>query len=151
MRTIGIRSTPKEVFYAIVESEPFAVVNVDRIKVPLALPTPEALKYVRGHVLDILREYDVTSACIRITETTAQNLDIKRIQIEGVLQECFASSQVSRYFAGQIASISFKIGIEIEQFKNSVDGENPLRVENWEDFKSNEREAVLAAIGAINA
>lgn len=151
MRTIGIRSMPKEVFYAIVETEPLTVVNVDKIKIPLALPTPEALKYLRGHVLDILREYDVTSACIRITETNAQNLDIQRIQIEGVLQECFASSHVSHYFAGQIANISSKIGIEREQFKKAVEGENLLQVENWADFKSNEREAVLAAIGAINA
>jgi len=111
MYTIGIRAAPKAVTFAIYDSDDKKLINVENIKVPLAFTTPDALKYIRNNLLDILREYQVSRAGVRVTESNAQRLNIERIQIEGVIQEAFASSSLNYYYIGQISSISAKIGI----------------------------------------
>jgi hypothetical protein len=74
------------------------------------------------------------------------------LQIEGVIQEAFASSSLESYYCGQISSISSRLGIERTNFKKFVSGElNYEAVENWSDLDSIQREATLAALGAINA
>lgn len=152
MRTIGIRVTPGGVTFAIYDTEQNELINVETIKIPKALSVPDALKYLRNNILDVLREYDVDCAGLRITESNSQSLNIRRIEMEGVIQESFASSTLSRYFCGQISSISSRIGIERAEFKPMVDGiSNYEGVENWGELSKEAREAVLAAIGAQNA
>ena len=152
MRTIGIRVSPKEVVFAIFDTSDRRVVNAESIKIPQALSVPERLKHVRNNILDVLREYVVESAGIRITEPTAKKLSVDRIQIEGVIQEAFASSDLKSYYVGQIASISSRVGIDRKNFKKYVEGQIDLDlVENWDDLKEMEREAVLCAIGASDA
>jgi Holliday junction resolvasome RuvABC endonuclease subunit len=150
MKTIGIRSTPSEVIFAIYEDEAAKVINVEAIKIPSALSTPESLKYIRSNLLDVLREYEISKAGIRTTEPSAQSISIERIQIEGVIQEAFASSNLTAYFAGPIASIAAKLGINRADFKKIISGENPFEIENWGGMKDNEREAILAARGAAS-
>jgi hypothetical protein len=79
-----------------------------------------------------LREYKVQRAGIRVTESNARSHSIERIQIEGVIQEAFASSELESYYVGQIASISKRLGFERTCFKPLVDGEENLEVENWQ-------------------
>jgi hypothetical protein len=79
------------------------VLNVEDIQIPAAFEWPVALKYVRSSVLDMLREYQVGRAGVRTSEPMAQSLSVERIQIEGVIQETFASSSLEGYFAGPIA------------------------------------------------
>ncbi len=56
------------------------------------------------------------------------------------------------YYVGQISSISAKVGIARADFKRYVQGEIDLDlVENWGQLGSEEREAVLAAMGATDA
>jgi len=149
MRSIGIRAAPKEVIFAVCESDPLAVLNVEPIRVPAALTIPESLKYLRSNLLDILREYQIEKAGIRTTEPSAQSLSIERIQIEGVLQEAFASSMLRSYYAGPIATIASKLQINRGDFKLIIDGDNHFGVENWAKMKPNEREAILTAMGAF--
>lgn len=152
MRTIGIRAAPTEVTFAIFDTLANALVNVEKIKIPKALRWPDALKYVRNNVLDILREYSVEHGGLRITESSAQQLSIPRIELEGVIQEAFASSSLIGYYCGQISSISRRVGFPRTDFKRFVEGEKDFeRVENWSELKHDAREAVLAAIGAGNA
>jgi hypothetical protein len=152
MRTIGIRAAPTIVTFAIYDTEAHRVLNVEAVRVPAALNRPEALKYIRSTVLDILREYDVRQGCLRIMESTAQSSNMTRIQIEGVIQECFASSNLNRYCIGQIASISSRLGIDRVDFKPLIAGTKEFdRVDNWEQFDECQREAILAALGAENA
>jgi len=92
MRTLGIRAKPREVVFAVFDTEDRSLLNVEVIKIPKALATPDGLKYVRNNVLDIIREYDIDRAGIRVTESSAQTLSVERIEIEGVIQEAFASS-----------------------------------------------------------
>lgn len=151
MITIGIRVSPKIIFFAIYDSDTDTVVNIEGIKVPAAFSTPESLKYVRNTILDILREYQVAKAGIRITESMAKGLSIERVQIEGVIQEAFASSSLKNYYIGQISSIAAKLGIDRADFKKYLSGELDFeRVESWGSLSQNEKEAVFCAIGATN-
>jgi hypothetical protein len=151
MRTIGIRVAPKIVTFVIYDSDVLKIINVEDIKVPLAFTIPDALKYIRNNLLDILREYQVSSAGIRITEPTAQRINIERVQIEGVIQEAFASSSLDHYYVGQISSVSAKIGIQRSDFKKYIDGSLDFNeVENWNSFSSSQKEAVFCALGAVH-
>lgn len=152
MHTIGIRVAPRAVTFVIYDAGNKAIVSVDCIKVPQALEVPEALKFVRNTILDVIREYQVEKAGIRITEGNAQNPSFERIQMEGVIQEAFASSSVSAYYCGQISSISARLGFPRADFKKYVkEGMKFEAVENWEDHGADEKEAILTALGAVNA
>lgn len=148
MRTIGIRAAPKFVTFVVFDADAQAVLNVEDIRIPAAFHTPDALKYVRNNLLDILREYRIDRAGIRVTEPNAQSPSIARIQLEGVVQEAFASSTLASYYVGQISSISAKLGIDRADFKRYVDGPLEWPVENWSSLDKEQREALLCAIGA---
>lgn len=152
MRTLGIRVKPNAVVIAVYDSDENSIINVEDIKIPKALPPPEALKYVRNSILDILREYEIQKAGLRIIESNSKTIVIRRLEIEGVIQEAFASSTLSSYFCGQISKISAKLSMVRADFKKYVDGELEYkRVENWAKFDKEQREAVLTALGAIHA
>lgn len=152
MNTLGIRVKPSAAVFGIYDSDASRIVNVEETKIPKALPTPEALKYVRNTILDILREYEIKNAGLRIVESNSQTLNIRRIEIEGVIQEAFASSMLSAYFCGQISSISAKLNINRADFKLYVDGEKNFDlVQNWDNHGKEEREAILTALAAIHA
>lgn len=151
MITIGIRAAPKAVTFAVYDTQERRVLNIEEIKIPAAFATPEALKYVRSNLLDILREYQVEKAGIRVTEASAQGLSLERVQIEGVVQEAFASSDLGAYYVGQIASISSRIGIDRTRFKPLVAGEEAWDVDGWDRISKEGREALLCAVGAARA
>lgn len=108
------------------------------------------MKYVRSNLLDILREYEIERAGIRTTEPSAKRLSLDRIQIEGVVQEAFASSSLLSYFAGPIATIASKLGVDRTSIKKMVGGDNILNIENWGSHSEKDREAILTAKGAAN-
>lgn len=152
MITMGLRAAPKAVTFAIYDSDAEALVNVEDILVPAAFEFPEALKYIRSNILDVLRMYGVEKAGVRTTEPVAQSPSIERIQIEGVIQETFASSPMTGYFAGPIAIVCSALKMDRTTFKPMVkDGRNDLEVEGWDKMSEPRREAVLCAIGAVNA
>ncbi len=152
MNTMGIRVKPGEVTFAVYDSRAEAVVNVEKIKIPKALPTPDALKYVRNNILDVIREYSIARAGLRVTESSAQSKNVERIEIEGVIQEAFASSCLQGYYVGQISSISRRVGFARDQFKLYINNQVPFPdVDNWSDLEPEEREAIFAAIGAKHA
>jgi len=150
--SIGIRVSPSVVYYSILKEldEQIEFLVVDKLILPAALSLPEQLKFIRNTFLDILREFDVTVACIRVTESNAQSAHFGRIGIEAVIQELFASSSIEHYFVGVISSISAKLGFNRDQFKGYVTGTtNYENIEEWPDFKPESREALLAAFSAL--
>lgn len=151
MRTIGFRAKPNKIIFAIYDVEADEVVNIEDIIIPAAFDLPEALKYIRGTVLDILREYEISRAGVRTTEFKAQKFNLKRVQVEGVIQESFADSELSSFYVGQIANISHRVGIDRGDFKKFVSGDLEFGVENWPSLSPEQREAVLCAKGAANA
>lgn len=148
MITIGIRAAPKVVTFVVFDTVMHAIVNVEALRVPIAFSTPDALKYVRSNLLDILREYEVSRAGIRTTESNARSVNIARIQLEGVIQEAFASSSLQYYYVGQISSIAARLNIPRTDFKLYVDGKKSWNVEGWDNLGLEPREAMLCAIGA---
>ena len=152
MNTLGIRVKPCSVIIAVYDFDNSLIINVEDIKIPKALPTPESLKYVRNSVLDILREFNIEKAALRIVESNSQTLNIRRIEIEGVIQEAFASSRLSAYFCGQISTIAAKLNMKRADFKLFVEGEKNFEpIENWSDHYKEEKEAILSALGAVHA
>ena len=75
-KSIGIRVTPSTIFYSIisVENEELEIIVVDKINNPKALGIPEQLKFLRNTLCDIINEFDITHACIRITESNAKSI-----------------------------------------------------------------------------
>ncbi len=152
MITMGLRAAPKLVTFAIFDSDANEILNVEDIQIPSAFEWPVALKYVRCSVLDVLREYEVERAGVRTSEPVAKSLSVERIQIEGVIQEAFASSALKGYFAGPIAVGAAVLRIDRATFKPMAkEGRNDMDVDGWGDMTEVRREAVLYAMGAANA
>ena len=153
IKSIGIRATPSTVYFSVVtfEDEELEITLVDKVNVPKALHIPEQLKFLRNTLQDIINEFNISNACIRITESNAQSVSIPRIYIEGVIQELFASSTVVKYYVGQISNISANLEIERASFKPLAEGkENFMSIENWGKFTLEERESLMSAISALN-
>lgn len=151
MITIGMRASPTELTFAVLNTKKMTVINVEAIVVPLAFEMPQKLKHIRSNLLDVLREYEVKRAGIRLAEPTAQSINVERIYIEGVVQEAFASSDLKGFYTGAIATIAAKIGVDRAAIKRMVgEGDNELDIAGWADFNDKQREAVLTALGAAS-
>ncbi len=151
MRTIGLRANPRGLVFAIYCGDTSSFLNVEKINIPASFEKPDGLKFLRNNLLDVLNEFEVQRAGIRLAEPTARKPSFARIQIEGVVQEAFASSDLVSYFVGPIATIERLLGIDRGGFKPMIAGTNTLEIENWENMSADNREAMLAAMGALNA
>ena len=152
MNLMGIRVKPNEVIVAIINTSESTVKNIENVKIPSAMPLPDALKYVRNSIIDIIKEYEIKRAGIRITESNSRTRNIRRISLEGVIQESFASSELERYYCGQISNITAKINTTRTDFKEFVDGKKSFdSISGWSKLNKEKREAVLVALGAENA
>ncbi|MQP52687.1 MULTISPECIES: hypothetical protein [unclassified Flavobacterium] len=154
MRTIGIRANPKEIFFAVIEQNKGenTVLVIDKLILPISLSTPDKLNFIRKTIIDIINQYQVTKAGIKITEGNAQSISIERVSIEAVIQELFSSCSVQKYFGGNISKISRLLCIGNNgDFKKIVSGEQiPIGLEFLKDNNDQEREAVLSALAALN-
>lgn len=148
---IGIRVSPKEIFYIIIEK------NNDEIKytnqkliVPKAIDFPRKLSYIRTTLYSLICEYEVTQAGLRTAEGLAQT-NIERVNIEGVIQELFSNSTVESYFAGTSTSIASRLQTTNKEIIECCKGKsNFYNVDGWEDLNNNYRESYLAALAALN-
>lgn len=153
MTSLGIRVTPKEVYYAITKSEEgkTTLLICDKVLVPIALDVPEQLKFLRDTFLDIIYEYEVKNACIRVVEANAQSYDYHRLYIEGVLQEMIASSTIEHYYLGRIASMSNRLGIDRKEFQVIISADDCGFFPKWCGIKNKGmREAMFASYSALN-
>jgi len=160
---IGIRViSDTKLFYTIVEQTPKTITfnQPAHLNVPLALYKPEQLSYVRNTMLDIINEYEVTRACIKLFEfgsgphSKITNAVVRRCNIEGVLQELIANSAIEEYLAGRMDKLAPKLGIAKTIFKRYAEAEDiyPTIPQNWDwkkDFNQEERESILAAMTAL--
>ncbi|CNG28120.1 hypothetical protein [Yersinia kristensenii] len=151
MRILGVRAAPKVASFVVYCTEDRTLKCVDVIKIPLTLSTPEKLKYVRNNILDILREYNVSIACIRISESNSQNLNIERLYIEGVIQEAFSSSNVKSYYTLRKQGIYSRIGISAAEFEDAIKGKLKVRDIDTSSYDTSTNEAILAALAVGDA
>ncbi|WP_324748768.1 hypothetical protein SH591_08600 [Sphingomonas sp. LY54] len=150
MITIGLRAAPRSVTFAVYDTDVNSILNVEEIRAPAAFATPNILKFLRINLLDVLREYKVKRAGIRLAEPMAQSPNLERIQIEAVMQEAFASSTLDGYFAGPIATITARLGMERSDFKPHVEGQREYPLEGWANMSPVQREAALCAVAAAD-
>lgn len=152
--SIGIRVKPDCIIYSIIKEsdENKEIILSDKVNIPIALQVPEKLKFIRSTFLDIIFENQVNLACIRVTESMAQKASIERINIEGVIQELIASSSIEKYYVGQIATISARLGIARERFKPLIESKaNECEFfDGWNKYNKEEKESLLAALSAFN-
>ena len=152
-KSIGFRCTPQEIHYCIISEEEYAyaVVDVDRIVVPKSLKQSNKLKYIRNIVLDILNEYEISYAGIRVSEPNSQSKKTHRLHIEGVILELFASSSLEKHYVGQISSISSLLNIPRQDFKLIIKGEIKFpAIERFCEHTKEQKEAILTALGAFS-
>ena len=148
MRILGVRVAPKVASFVVYCTEEEKLMCVDVIKIPLMLSTPERLRYIRNNILDIIREYNVSVASIRISETIARSINIDRLYIEGVIQETFASSNISSYYTLRKNSICSRLNIDMKSFDAIVSGKSQYMDIDMAKYDINTREAILAAMSA---
>ena len=156
---IGIRVVSDEkVLLCVVERKDdgsFSEPRIVKIVMPQALTDPEQLSYLRNAFIDVLNQYRVTCAAIRIPEpppvkTKTTNTIIRRTYIEGVLQEALAGSKVTKLIPGRIANFKRLLGLEVGEFLSIVEGVDKFRIPGWSKFSSEEREAILACYSSFN-
>lgn len=151
--SLGLRAHPQHVTYAVVRGDvtPPVVTTLARLRLPFALHPPEQLAFTRTTLLDLIREFGVTSAGIRTAEPVAQRVQVFRLNVEGVIQELLGAGAVPRYFAGPLASIGGLLRIPLATVKQYASGvlaltdlASPSPATDTED-----REAILTALAAL--
>jgi hypothetical protein len=156
MVSIGFRVSPSKVTYALVQktADGFTLVDASAVFIPPALETPRQLQFIRTTLLDVMDEYAVTRAGLRLAEGLAQRRNPFRLNLEGVVQELLASSSVERFVAGPIATMASLLGHGADRaiVKKLIQGEvTPEYAINWRSLSEDEREAVLMAVAAASA
>lgn len=148
MRILGVRAAPKVASFIVYCSEDRELKCADVINIPKTLSIPEQLKYIRNNILDILREYDVNLASIRVCEANIKNPSIERLYIEGVIQEAFSSSHVKQYFTLRKQGIYRRLEISSADYDKTINGELAIMDIDTAEYDSATNEAILAALAA---
>lgn len=154
MKAIGIRVQAKQIYYSIVEETDaeYNIMAIEKFTVPIALPMPDRLSYIRTSFKSIIKEFDVSNAGIRIAEL-GQNINngvIERAYMEGVLQELLSNCSVNNYFSGRKNTIARLLRTNQKEITSYMDAEKSLfEFDNWSDYKKEEREAIVAGFASI--
>lgn len=150
MKSIGIRVSPKVIYYTIFDNQKNQY-YCDKLLVPLSLSTPNKLRYIRTNLQSIILESKIIYAGIRLTESTSQNIDIFRINIEGVIQELFSNSSIEKYFIGNISSIGKYLNLPPKEVKKLIDNNEQFskhfHIEN--KLLKEEKECYIVATAAV--
>ena len=151
MVCIGLRATPKEVYYSIIreKEDELEVEVIDKFIIPKALSVPDKLSYIHTLLFTVINEYSVEKAVLRRCEDNAQTKDTFRLYLEGVIQELISNCTISKYDACKLSELGRLLGKKDKELKQCVDGENIFEFDNW-SFKKEERESILCALAAIN-
>ncbi len=154
MISIGLRSTNDVIWYSIINADDKGNCNViacSKLIIPKSLTYPEQLNYARRTFKDIIFEFNVSVAGIRTIESLAQNPSPVRIAYEAILQELLASSNIKKYLIGQISSITAKIGMQRDYFKQAIAKSGVYeKIDDWSKYNENQKESILVAIAATN-
>lgn len=153
MITLGFRVSPKTVYFCVYDASSKVLINLEKISIPNVFEIPEKLKYLRITIIDLIREYGIEKAGIRLNEYHPKaKPNISRVQYECIIQEAFASSSLTSYFLGVITSIASHINETPAAVKALIEGRETLEhIEDWLKYSKEEREAILSAMGAENA
>lgn len=159
MTSIGIRVTPNEIFYSIVDEEDdeCEIISISNVKVPKALDDPCKLSYVRNTIDTIIKQYKVTNAGIKLIEgnarTSANSRTFFRINLEGVILELFANSTVEKYLLGVAPNIASILKIKSKPVKEMAEDlgiDDSYKTDNGKKLNEQNKESLVVAIAALN-
>lgn len=154
MIAIGIRVSPKQIYYTVLEETGSGELKYhnDKVVIPVALDLPKQLASIRTTFISIMTEFKVERAGIRLTESNARSLNIFRLNTEGVLQELIANCSVEKYFAGQIATIGSLLSLPRKEISGFFEGTTcPMEgMDNWSKFGKEQRESYVTALAALH-
>lgn len=155
MNCIGIRVTPKTIFFSItdVENEAVSIINTEKVIIPVSMDVPDQLSFIRTTLFSVIKEYHVNYAGIRRMEDNIPNkkLDqvIKRAYFEGVIQELISNCSIEKYFSGKLSKISCLLKKDIKDIKSCVEGDiNIFNIDDWNAYTKEERESIMCALAA---
>lgn len=149
---IGFRVTPSATYYTVVTNENgvFRIVSADKIKCPKALEPPGQLKHIRQTIFDLIKEFAAGFGGIKLIENNSRTRDAFRLNVEGVIQEAFASSALTHFFFGTIPQLTGVFGINDKKKINAIiAGEESFDRVDMKEFGPEHREGILAAVAAI--
>lgn len=156
MNTLGIRATPKYIYFAIVSKNHnnITLEVVDKIVIPVCMKMPDKLSFVRTTLFSIVKEYEIEYAGIRRMEDNIPskklNPIITRAYFEGVIQELISNCSIEKYFSGKIQSIAKILSQPPNTVKQLFSGDiNLFDIADWEKYELEERECISYAIAAI--
>ncbi len=156
---IGIRVySNSKIYYSIINEtdDEYVYLTISHLNIPLALNEPERLNYVRNTLLDIIDEYNIDSAVIRVQELMygVNESTVQRFYVEGVILETLAGGDISSYKMGKIATLTSLLKIEPGAFKEYADNVKKFELLpedlDWKGYCLEERESILACHASLN-
>ena len=149
--SLGVRVEPTKIHYSVFDINSNEFVIVESLLVPQALNLPEALKYIRNNILDLIEEYNISLAAIRVTENNVKSLNVMRLYLEGVLLETFASNkkiEYRSYILSQLAKVFNCSSRDLKDIRDSTSLSVEIEKLNFDftDFHKNEREAMFVSV-----
>lgn len=156
VNSLGIRVTPKYIYFAIVKVDKDITLEVvDKVVIPVSMEMPDKLCFVRTTLFSVIREYDIKHAGIRRMEdnlpTKKLNPIITRAYFEGVIQELLSNCSIERYFSGKIQTVAKLLSQPSNVVKQLFEGnENLFGIDKWNEYTNEERECISCAIAAID-
>jgi hypothetical protein len=155
---IGIRSSPSEIYFAIVDDEDGNIGHgpPQHLIVPReALEGPSLAQFVRTNILDVLDAQEVERACVKEADYHPQATgNPERYRIEGVIQEAVASSTADHYISGDVNTLSPHLDLTSSEFREIKAGDRWSGAANdpdWDTYSSPEIESILAAYTAFRS
>ena len=164
MLTIGIQTSAKFLYYSVFNSENKKIIMNYKISIPQEnlMDRPKSYRFLRHSIIDIINSTLIENkkikfAGLRESENGAKNQNRNRIEMEGVIKESFASSDLLNYSIIKKKEIANQTGIlyknlpSIYTKKISNETLNLLKKEiiNWEELSNKyEKETALVAYTA---
>ncbi|MHC9080399.1 hypothetical protein [Bacillus altitudinis] len=161
MHSIGIRVSTKKkeskgkIFFAIteIENQNLRLIRTSCIIIPTSLEVPEQLAYIRTNLLALMKEFKIKFAGLRIVEGSANTQIPYRKNIEGVIQELFANSEIKAYDLLLINKFARIFSTSTAEIKSIIEGELDfagISKEEWKSHPKEIRESILASLSIIS-
>ncbi|MFP5200682.1 MULTISPECIES: hypothetical protein [Bacillus] len=161
MHSIGIRVSTKrkeskgKIFFAVIEIENdnLNLIRTSSITIPTSLEVPEQLAYIRTNLLALMKEFNVKFAGLRIVEGSANTQISYRKNIEGVIQELFANSEIKAYDLLLINKFARIFSKNTAEIKSVIEGELDfagMSKKEWKSHPKEIRESILASLSIVS-
>jgi len=150
MRTLGLRAEPKSFFWAVSEGSQEKPILVDsgHVEAPSTYSYPEAARYLRTKLLQLIDKEDLSKAGLRTPEMIAGRTESfrERLRTEGVLLEGCAQTGL-KVTQGPLGTLSKLLGTKAKPLLES--GE--YRGIDLEKMPTSKREAILMSVSLLEA